>query len=219
MSSVKRQIGEVVITFQPPRKWTELGSQTGLVVFTTPPTSTIIACGLCFSLPRLSGFPAMSSLIKNLSHMAVTNINFVPQSSPSSLVKKRRKKLQIHTSHFCSSASKISFKWRQLAKCAIACSIVILYIIIPVILALWLVLAYDLLEDRRIDDDSARFNFFQIFEFWIWTNHNSLLSIATNQFASFYIDIRSRQCYFRVCQRSEIWNKKAFFSVYFNSLS
>ena len=49
------------------------------------------------------------------------------------------------------------------------------------------------------------------FEFWIWTNHNSLLSIATNQFASFCINIRSRQCYFRVFQSGEIWNKKAFF--------
>jgi len=49
------------------------------------------------------------------------------------------------------------------------------------------------------------------FEFWTWTNHNSLLSIATNQCASNCIDIRSRQCYFRVCQSCEIWNKKAFF--------
>ena len=40
----------------------------------------------------------------------------------------------------------------------------------------------------------------------------SLLSIAlTNQFTSFCIDIRSRQCYFCVCQSVEIWNKKAFF--------
>ena len=38
-----------------------------------------------------------------------------------------------------------------------------------------------------------------------------MLSIATNQFASFCIDIRSRQCYFQVCQSGEIWNKKAFF--------
>ena len=45
------------------------------------------------------------------------------------------------------------------------------------------------------------------FEFWIWTNNNSLLSIATNQFASFFIDIGSRQCYFR----GEISNKRAFF--------
>ena len=49
------------------------------------------------------------------------------------------------------------------------------------------------------------------FEFWIWTNHNSLLSIAINQLASFFINIRSRQCYFRVCQSGEIWNKRAFF--------
>ena len=84
---------------------------------------------------------------------------------------------------------------------------VLLYIITQVILAFWLVLSYDLLEDRRIDDDSARFKLF--FEFWIWTNHNSLLSIATNQFASFCIDIRWRQCYFRVCQSGQIWNKKA----------
>ena len=53
--------------------------------------------------------------------------------------------------------------------------------------------------------------FFEFYEFWIWTNHNSLLSIATNQFASFCIDTRSRQCYFRVCKSGEIWNKKAFF--------
>ena len=36
----------------------------------------------------------------------------------------------------------------------------IIYIITQVILAFWLVLAYDLLEDRRTDDDSARFKFF-----------------------------------------------------------
>ena len=58
--------------------------------------------------------------------------------------------------------------------------------------------------------------FFEFYEFWIWTNHNSLLSIATNQFASFCIDTRSRQCYFSVCQSGEIKrnknkNKKAFF--------
>ena len=35
-------------------------------------------------------------------------------------------------------------------------------------------------------------SFFEFFEFWIWTNHNSLLSIATNQFASFFIEIRSQ---------------------------
>ena len=55
-------------------------------------------------------------------------------------------------------------------------------------------------------------SFFKFLEFWIWTNHNSLLSIATNQFTSFLMDIRSRQCCFRVCQSGEIWNKRAFFS-------
>ena len=83
------------------------------------------------------------------------------------------------------------------------------YIITQVILAFWLVLACDLFEDRCMDDNSTQFKFFS--NFWIWTNHNSLLSIATNQFASFCIDIRSRQCYFRVCQSGEIWNKKEFF--------
>ena len=42
---------------------------------------------------------------------------------------------------------------------------IILYTITQVILAFWLVLAYDLLEDRRIDNDSARFKFFLIF--WV----------------------------------------------------
>ena len=53
--------------------------------------------------------------------------------------------------------------------------------------------------------------FLEFFEFLIWTKFNSLLSIATNQFASFCINIRSHQCYFCVCQSSEIWIKKAFF--------
>jgi len=68
--------------------------------------------------------------------------------------------------------------------------------------AFWLVLTYDLLEGRRRDDDSARFKF----DSWVtlWTNHNSLLSITTNQFASFSIDNT-------VCQIGEIWNKNAFF--------
>ena len=52
-------------------------------------------------------------------------------------------------------------------------------------------------------------SFFLIF--WIWTNHDSMLSIATNQYASFCIYIRPRQYYFCVCQSGEIWNKKAFF--------
>ena len=83
--------------------------------------------------------------------------------------------------------------------------------------AFWLVLTYDLLEDRRIYDDSARFKF----DSWVilWTNHNSLLSIATNQFASLCIDNNLRQRFnFCVCQSGEIWNKKAFFRKYFDSL-
>ena len=40
---------------------------------------------------------------------------------------------------------------------------IILYIITQVILAFRLVLAYDLLEDRHIDEDSALFKFFLIF--------------------------------------------------------
>ena len=39
-------------------------------------------------------------------------------------------------------------------------SSIIFYIITQVMLAFWLVLTYDLLEDRRTDDDSAQFNFF-----------------------------------------------------------
>ena len=46
------------------------------------------------------------------------------------------------------------------------------YIITQVILAFWLVLAYDLLEDRRTDDDSARFKFFWIF--WILNLNQSI---------------------------------------------
>ena len=48
---------------------------------------------------------------------------------------------------------------------------------------LWLVLTYDLLKDGCIDDDRARFKFDSCVI--LWTYHNSLLSIATNQFASF----------------------------------
>ena len=46
--------------------------------------------------------------------------------------------------------------------------------------AVWLVLTYDLMEDWRIDDNSTRFKFDSCVI--LWTNHNSLLSIATNQF-------------------------------------
>ena len=72
-----------------------------------------------------------------------------------------------------------------------------------------MVLTYDLLEERRIDDDSAQFKFDSCVI--LWTNHNSLLRIATNQFASFCIDNGNVKVLFRVCQSGEIWNKKACF--------
>ena len=52
-------------------------------------------------------------------------------------------------------------------------------------------LTHGLLEDRRTDEDSAGFKFDSCVIFW--TNHNSLLSIATNQFASFCKDNSLRQ--------------------------
>ena len=83
------------------------------------------------------------------------------------------------------------------------------YIITQFILAFWLVLSYDLLED------SARFKLDRCVI--LWTNHNSLLSIATNQFASFCVDNRSRQS--AICASVKVVKfeiKKGFFSVYFD---
>ena len=60
------------------------------------------------------------------------------------------------------------------------------YIITQVILAFWLILAYDLLEDRRIDDDSAWFNFFLIF--WILNlNQSQLFAKHSNQSVRFIL--------------------------------
>ena len=59
-----------------------------------------------------------------------------------------------------------------------------LYIVTQVILAFWLVLAYDLLEDRRIDDDSARFNFFLILNLnqsQFFAIHNSIQFFLNRQ--------------------------------------
>ena len=56
---------------------------------------------------------------------------------------------------------------------------------------------------------------FWIFEFSIWTNHNSLLSIATNQFASFFIDIRSRHCLiFMSVKVAKFEIKRNFFGIF-----
>ena len=82
--------------------------------------------------------------------------------------------------------------------------------------AFWLVLTYDLLEDRSIDDDSARFKFDS--HVILWTNHNSLLRIATNQFASFCIDNRLRQSAIFLSVKAAKFEIKRHFSVYFNSL-
>ena len=51
--------------------------------------------------------------------------------------------------------------------------------------------SYDLLKDRRVHDDSARFKF----ESWVilWTNQNALIRKATNEFASFCVDTRLGQ--------------------------
>ena len=82
--------------------------------------------------------------------------------------------------------------------------------------AFWLVLTYDLLEDRRIDDNNARFNLDSCTI--LWTNHKSLLSIATNQFASFCMYNRLRQSAIFILVKVSKFEIKWSFSVYFNSL-
>ena len=79
--------------------------------------------------------------------------------------------------------------------------------------AFWLVLPHDLLEDRRIDDDSTRFKFDSCGI--LWTNHKSLLSIATNQFASFCIDNRLRQSAILVSVKVAKFEIKGFFPYIF----
>ena len=92
------------------------------------------------------------------------------------------------------------------------------YIINSVMHAFWLVLIYDLLEDRRIVDDSTRFKFDSCVI--LWTNRNSLLRIATNQFASFCIDYRlSESAIFVSVKVAKFEVKGLFFRIYFNSLS
>ena len=79
--------------------------------------------------------------------------------------------------------------------------------------AFWLVLTYDLLEDRRKDDDSAKFKFDSCAI--LWTNHNSLLCIATNQFASFCIDNRLRQSAIFVSLKvAKFEIKRLFFRIF-----
>ena len=79
--------------------------------------------------------------------------------------------------------------------------------------AFWLVLTYDLLEDRRKDDDSARFKFDSCVI--LWTNHNSLPRLATYQFASLCIDNRLRQSAIFVSVKVPKFEIKGLFSRIF----
>ena len=72
----------------------------------------------------------------------------------------------------------VSANWLRLS------TVFIFYIITQVILVFWLVLAYDLLEDRHTDDDSARFKFFWIF--WILNlNQSQFFAKHSNQSVRF----------------------------------
>ena len=83
--------------------------------------------------------------------------------------------------------------------------------------AFWLVLYYDLLEDRYIDVDSPWFKFDSCLI--LWTNHNSSLSIATNQFVSFYVDNRLRESAIFLSVKAAKFEIKCFFPhIYFNSI-
>jgi len=79
----------------------------------------------------------------------------------------------------------------------------------------WLVLMIYLRPDWRIDDDSARFKFDSCVI--LWTNQNSLLSIETNQFASFCIKNRLRQSAIFVSVKVAKFEIKRLFSIYVNS--
>ena len=60
---------------------------------------------------------------------------------------------------------------------------ILFYITTQVILAFWLVLAYDLLEDRRIHDDTARLNFFLILNL----NQSHFFAKLSNQSVRFIL--------------------------------
>ena len=70
--------------------------------------------------------------------------------------------------------------------CLVLVHIIFIYITTQVILAFWLALAYDLLEDRRIDDNSTRFKFFWIF--WILNlNQSQFFAMHSNQSVCFIL--------------------------------
>ena len=85
------------------------------------------------------------------------------------------------------------------------------YIITQVILAFWLVITYDLLEDRRIDDDSARFKFFWILNL----NQSQFFAKHSNQSVRFILyRHKITSVLFRACQSGEIWNKNNNFIIF-----
>ena len=89
-------------------------------------------------------------------------------------------------------------------------------IITQVILAFWLVLTYDLLEDRRIDDGNARFNFFKVF--WILNlNQSQFFAKHSNQSVRLILYRHKITSVLFSCLskwRNLKW--KDIFSVYFN---
>ena len=82
--------------------------------------------------------------------------------------------------------------------------------------AFWLFLNnYDLLEDRRIDDDSAWFKIDSCMI--LWTNHNYYFAkqLATNQFASLCIDNKLCQsAIFLSVKVTKFEIKKLFFRIF-----
>ena len=81
------------------------------------------------------------------------------------------------------SASSRPSVYFAILKCHIT-TYIMLYIITQVICSFGLVLAYDLLEDRRIDDDSTRFIFCLIF--WILNlNQSQFFAKHSNQSVRF----------------------------------
>ena len=87
------------------------------------------------------------------------------------------------------------------------------YIISSVMHTFWLVLTDDLLEDRHIDDNSAWFKL--DCSMILWTNHKSLLSIATNHFASCCMDNRlSQSAIFMSVKVAKFEIKRRFFLIF-----
>ena len=83
-------------------------------------------------------------------------------------------------------ASALEIRWTEGYLMSQEPTEIVVYIITQVILAFWLVLAYDLLEDKRIDDDTARFKFFWIF--WILNlSQSQFFARHSNQYVRFIL--------------------------------